>query len=1587
MNFQIDHIDMAGEETTSKGNITNNYNAGQTGLNMDNTLGQIKKGTLTYALNANIENFDSNSVNYQNEEGNVPCVDEDGVLFPDNTIVIGTHFINEQNKHIFFLVNTETGGSEIGQIANNNCIYETILANDCLDFDINHPIQKAVHRLTNCTTEIYWTDGKNPRRYLDIDSPPTTDICNNLKIQPNFPVPQLTITNVVTGGELISGTYQFAIQYCDAVGFGYTSYYSITNPVSIANTQVETLEFNYPVNRSIVVNISNLDEAGHFEYYNLAVIKTINGITSVELVGTYNIDAATNDITYSGQNQTQIRLAIEDIFEKFPYYDIAQDVTAVQDILVWDQLTTNERINYQTIAAQIDLKWQTYMIPMDENYANELNAANLRGYLRDEVYPFEIVFLLKNGKQTDGFHIPGRALVPGLDDVHIPTSNDDFIGQPEPGETYAYQWKIYNTASVIGTSSYVNANINNASAYKYGNFAYWQSEETYPDNEVFTGAGLIGPIRHHKFPDVLVSPIFQTSTPPVVGGEYQVTMQPGRSVYPIGVLLDVDQVQALIDNSELTDTQKADIAGFKIVRGNRSTNKSIVAKGILRNVGKYNREGTTYYFPNYPYNDLNKDPFLSELNVSDRDSKAYAYNAQSVLYYVSTVYLPGSITITDCNTGDVRDIPLVVGGPQLEICSLTYPKLNGGASASIINPVAKTICVGFTSDSSTTFKYYNAYTAAIEFVTVTLADGIVYKLVNSFYPVTYNYGSKNYTLTTSDTINPLTLPNKLNAFATEESKVRMVFNSPETSFGQPSLGNILRLENVMFGAGIAHFAEVKNNARYKFLNRTVQQQALRSSFDLANSVSPFDPNAMFTTYQAYLTIYINGISRRNFSWSFNSVAQYDYWGTIGNSGFKQRQLDKYQYAIPGIQSVSDVHDLNNFQRESSVYLRTTSYNPGDAPLPYPNTVPSINTYISDSSRYVASEKNACGTPEDLKDIKVVSYYGSLKNLLPSQWGQLYSYETIDTGFQIDFDTLPLGGLATIFGGDTFISRFGFKTKLPFFFDNRVNAPDDSDIFYDEIGNVAYPRYWHSSRSILSNYATPNNTNLSNVISIKATALDCPNNPIYSATSTTTTTTTAAPGSVTTGSLNYGYTGKMYQFAYGIPYFYCESSINVDLRQAFNNREGNFYPHVSSGIPDNWLQQSYVPIAQDNTYYYNVTYSKQNTENNFTHLPFNWSNNQCNVVFPFRTIYSEPQSSDPTVKVNNWLIYRPISYFDFPQNYGPLVSLDGIQNKGILARFENKSLLYNTMLTINTSNPQAAYIGNPTLFRSSPPVDFAETDLGYVGTQNKFLLKIPQGQVTVDAKRGQIFLISGAQAVDITAFGSGVNRFMTDHLAFEIIRFFPDADVDNNYSKVGLHGVYDSKYDRVIISKLDYIPQPNWVGQIYYDNTPTLTVTCTGVTWYFNNSSDLGSPNETFTYMNCEGVSSTVSVPVGEVYSKCVQIGTTPSTGSQGDNPYTVDEECTITKTIPNPNYKEYYILVDEVPTVIQLLDNNYFCNKSWTLSFNMNTKSWVSFHSYIPNYYIGENNFFYSGLNQGCNLTAIAAVEVSDCALAGTAVK
>jgi len=1492
---------MADQEETKPGNIRQEFNSANIGLNMDQTLNQIKPGTLTYALNAALENFDSSSVNYQNEQGNELCV-----TFPEGYILIGTHFINEQNKHIFYITNPNTNGSEIGYMDNNDCIYRTLVSALCLNFSINHPIPKTVHKITNCTTEIYWTDGINPRRYLDINNIPkllqtgstlcdpiySDELdCNQLKLQPNFSIPQITVTDITTGGELVAGTYQFAAQYSDASGNPYTSYYSVTNPTPIADISITTVNFNYTVGKSIVINMTALDTTGQYQYFNLAVIKTINGISSVDLVGTYFIEEANDQITYTGQNKTDIRLSINDIFEKFPYYDIAQDLTSVQDILVWDNLTSINRINYQEIASNMTLLWETYRIPANENYADELNATNLRGYLRDEVYAFEIVFLLKNGKQTDGFHIPGRekGFVENTSPNIIDT-DPDFIGEPEPGTNYSPYWKIYNTASVIGTSPVYLPDVTYKGPYQYGQFAYWESTEEYPCNIDVWGdlAGL--PIRHHKFPDILVSPAFESK---LFTGPSSMVMG-NDAVFPIGVSVDNDQIRNLISASSLTAEQKDDIVGYKIVRGDRGTNKSIVAKGILRNVGVYDREGQSYYYPNYPYNDLDVDPFINKTN------NAWTQLCEPFVVNVTALGPGGYVEIeyTSCNSDKRTREKLITLGIH-NICATTKPLVLSGTATSAYGNYN----VWRIASTGTAFQFCAGWKAewTDEFGEIQ-QEWVEGWPTNSSYIINVKVGTEPICVDNCDSCGKTiqARPNE-DVRAADQCKVpvpqppisdndsyRQIFNSPETSFGQPFLGGILKLENVIFGGGKGHFVQVKSNAKYKLLTKEAQEDALKSAQDVGSLSVGFNATAMFTVYQAYLTIYVNGITRRNYAQSFNSIADYNYSESVpNNQGVKQRNLDIKRYLIPGVQSVGDTFPINNYRRESSVYLKTVDFAEDAitpvAPLPFPSNSPNMivagNPKVTDYSRFTIGDSVACSSPEKEQDLRVVSYYASLKNQFVNQWGQMYSYETIDTGFQTDIYS---SGTSIVFGGDTFISRFAFKTKLPFFIDNRVNAPDDSDIFYDEIGNIAYPKFWHSARSILEDYTvTAGGTGvLTNIISYKAHKFDCPNSQL--------------PAPPESNPNRTYYDGYFYLFAYGVPNFYCESSYNTDLRQAFNNKEGDFWPHVSTSIPDDWVQEDYVSIANDNTYTYNVTFSKQNKENTFTHLPPDWTSQLCFTYYPFRAIYSDSQNIDSDNKVNSWLTYRALSYFDFPQNFGDLTSLDGIQNKAVLARFENKTLMYNNLLTINTSNPQAAYVGNPTLFKGAPPIDFAETDLGYVGSQNKFLLKIPQGQITVDAKRGQVFLIVGTQVEDLSAFGSGMNRFFTDHLAFEILRYYPDVDTDNNFTGIGLHGVYDSKFDRVIISKLDYIPlDPN----IKYDSTTR--------EFYIENTM-----NE-FTFR-----------------------------------------------------------------TQVYLTDPEYFCNKSWTLSYNVNTKSWISFHSYIPNFYIAENNFFYSGINGCCDDFDLIAGEI-----------
>jgi hypothetical protein len=1449
------------------------------GLNLDATTSQIQSGELTFALNGTIAGFDGRQVTYQNEQGTELCAP-----LPEGYSAVGNpHAIIEKNLIVFFLYNTTSKQSEIGVVDILNCSYTTKINNTCLNFNMDFPIKKAVHKITACGTEIYWTDNYNGRRYVNLDSLPfieriencdtnsTTEIdCNKLNIQPNFLIPQIDYEKIDSEGELIAGSYQFAVQYANALGEPYTSFYSITNPLPIADPLRVTLNFDYATGAAIQLQISNIDTSGIFDYYNLAAIRTTNNITSVELVGTYQIERATQQVTYTGQNKTQIKLTADDIFEKFAAYDKADDVTAVQDILIWSGLTTEERISWQKIANQITVQWETYKVtPGTKQYKNPIIAAEQRGYFRDEVYAFEIVPLYTNGYQADGFHIPGRVAKPV--DLEIVQNPDSVLSTDicDPNLGGLPRWKVYNTATFLG----YNPTGDDAcydGPYQYGEMGYWESEETYPCNEPVWGPLQGQPIRHHKMPDNALINHFNSD----------------GNVFPLGIRIDLDQINSLILQSpDLSDAQKAKIAGFKIVRGNRANNKSVVAKGILYNVGKYTKEGNTYFYPNYPYNDLRPDPFIGAASntpiqvslssnvtttttVGDTPTTLDITNIQYINVYHGT-----AITYSGVFQGAVgnRRIQVLFNrhDPTLNIPPDYVPFFDSGTfqagsgtswTLTLSTLYAKNVEVsgpgggeywdiattGTLSLFGSTNKQINDHqqvpigqnadlTGAFTLIGTGVNDG----------DIRVDSGALTGTSTISPTVDQLT------GFGDDDSKKRFTFHSPDTSFYQPVLGDMLKLDEVIYGQANSHYVEVKNHSRYKFPTLGSYLTALGvgvvvgfASGLYGTSDQPFDGAAAFTTIQFINDIIYKLIPRKNFAYQFNSVGNYTNFIPVANDqGIKNRLIDIAAYAIPGYVGTGDTFELNNWERESSVFIRTT------ATVPFPSDPSVYPSAPQDVSRVTMSQNRTCQTPNSIFTSLISSYYGGIKRANLNQYGQIYSYTTIDTGFQF---LIGAKGVATVFGGDCFINKFSFKRKLPFFIDNRVGQPDDSDVFYDTLGNVGFPTYWFSTDI---QKGSGGNFNVGELFGVKVNNFDCEGN-------------------------NFFYeSGKIYLFAYGIPTFFCESEVNVDYRQAYNDREGEYYPHVSQGIPDDWLQEIRVSINNDNTYVYNKSFSKQNAENTFTHLPVDFVPNQeCVEVLPNRSVYSDKQFDVINYNRNNWRIYRPASMYDFPLNYGNLISLEGIENRVIIARFENKSQIYNSLITIDTSVAKAAYLGNANMFTGAPPIDYdeGETDIGYNGTQHKMFLKTEFGNVSVDAKRGNIYMLNGNRATDITS--KGMNMFFSDNLPFQMRKAFPNYDIDNIWKGVGLTGVYESKFKRVIITKLDYKP-------IYPETTYDKTT-------------------DTFTYKG---------------------------------------------KTV-------------------QLWDRQYFCNVSWTISYSFLTQSWVSFHTYLPNYYVANADFFFSGVNPEAKL-------------------
>lgn len=560
----------------------------QKGLVTDLHENVVSNQLWTYARNAQVNSHIGQSQFIQNEPSNYLCVD-----LPYTPIGF-IKLLN--NRWAVFL--TDDVNSEIGIFDEKACTYTKLISANCLNFKKDNLIRGAAREMFDCSETIYWTDGNNPRRKLNINNLPFTytiddDACETktftnqldceaILVERDVSVPNIT-TSVVSSGNLRNGTYQFAIAYAfDKQRV--TDYYSVTRPQSIWSHQ------NF--GNSISLSITNLDR--DYDQYELVCIYTVDEVTKYVSVGYYS--TAQEHVLVSGIRNEYTPIDLTEILTPRAKYPYADKIVANDQYLLWSGVKTTPQLNYQEASMQIETNYVVYQVPADY-YAK---GGTLVGYCRDEVYAFGIQWLYKNGEYSPVYHIPGlkdeatsKALASGADVYESVVRNVN----PETQEV-VYKWQAYNTA---GTPAAINStDKSDQRIIATGKMAYWQSSELYPDNTIY-GDDKCTPIRHHKFPDNTKTHIYQRG---------------GKFINILGV-----QFKNIEHPKDYSGNYNLDIIGYRIVRADREGNRSVVAKGVMTNVRNYSENGKEVLYPNYPYNDLRADNFLSQRQTQNKSSE------------------------------------------------------------------------------------------------------------------------------------------------------------------------------------------------------------------------------------------------------------------------------------------------------------------------------------------------------------------------------------------------------------------------------------------------------------------------------------------------------------------------------------------------------------------------------------------------------------------------------------------------------------------------------------------------------------------------------------------------------------------------------------------------------------------------------------------------------------------------------------------------------------------------------------------------------------------------------------------------------
>lgn len=1390
---------MANNEQNTNSNDVRRYDAG---LNEGIRDYHSKDNQWTFGRNC-IPNSKTGDVgDIGNEPANFECIKAPYTI-------IGTIYLFADTWAIF---STDDTNCEIGKFQESTCTYTTVVNDTCLNFKRTNLITGISKQNHDCSWWVYWADDLNPDRALNFDKPQFIKLCtdsagntqlgNNPPSSLAYPVgcitcvdtsaldcdairlahlytpPCISVKKGAGGGNLLNGSYFVTGAYL-INGQKVTDYFTPSN--------VQPLFDHSNVAGSLDIIVSGADT--RFDEMQIVVVSVVNQQTQAKILGVYSTRQSQISIDIIDNKLVDVPISLIPLHT--PIVDKSEAIYEVGDYAIRVGPTQKFDFNYQPLANQIVAKWQSVEYPGD--YYRK--GGNQTGYLRDEVYPFFIQWEYDDGDLSSSYHVPGRPAknYPPLGPLVVDT--DPLGSSADSLYTTERVFEVYNTASISNPT--INQVLPDGGVLlSEGYMGYWESSEKYPDDKPTVWNANVGAppysgtspsdydlcgknIRHHKFPEQRLHPTVQhfTSSSP--------NFNNGNAVRIMGVKFE--NIQAPVDNN---GNPIPGIVGYRILRGSREGNKTIVAKGIINNMFQYNipNSNKTGLYPNYPYNDLNSDVFVSTSQTTETNGNVSIPGSPT--YHVDGNGLGDMFTF---HSPDTQFRQPFLSMKEIKV----YGELDGTVEGQFVYP-----------DKHPKHKFITDFA----FVTAAIAGiGIAVIAANGNRTTTRLYPRRVGTMDSG-----------IVAGASNG-----LFSLSDIAGGSPVLapvveaamaGSIAGADGVTLladsGAQLAATAltGLGTNAYYTALEATYSGAAVLagttgySTEDTQDNgdnipipLRVLNATATFTYYWGQGTDATMNLIRAMIRWEqhalqYQSECFYSGWqnSSIGNT---RRLIQEELYLDDTLQDFGASFRINNLYRGKAVALQTT------AGFSKPQSVDNSRQSLkSATANHILPGAAYTDPTNKLYKFQTNSscHYAALKNRILNQYGQIGGVQQVPTGCNLSVvgSTFPVVS-PTIFGGDTYVTRYTEKNTMFFFYDWLYGQPDGYEFNYAQREMLPYPAYWMNTEQFdvadfiqglmgaIGSLASGTAPNFNALLPSSFHAFD------------------------RDGLSNGGFFGihaaYIYLFNSGVRDFYVESEVNTDLRDWGDIPEEKFYdPYRNTNLND--LFNSSI-IKSGNYFKYDYSLSISKLFPNF----ISWANVQpinydpfiyesCYVHYPNRIIYSLPQQHEQIKDF--WLVYLPNNYKDFKTH---VTCIKPINKSGAIFLFETASPMQIVGVdTLQTGTGVSVTVGDGTLFNL--PIQSllnAEQSFEYGACQNsRSVINTPMGVFWMSQDQGKIFnLQNGVQEISLDV---DMKWWFAQYLPYRLTQQFPNFQLkDNPVIGIGCQTIFDNENTLVYFMKRDY----------------------------------------------------------------------------------------------------------------------------------------------------------------------------------------